>query len=778
MTREQILASALADYADQQAGGETFDVEAFCKLHPELAEELRRSIREFAELDGVAESSRGGLPERLSGFRILGEIGAGGMGRVLLAEDEALDRKVAIKMLSPRLTGDASLRARFMHEARAMARLAHPWIARIYSLGPAEEPPHFVMEHVEGVTLTEAARPLNVRQKAELMRKVATAADFLHQHRIVHRDLKPGNILVGPDLEPKLLDFGLAREAGGEGGLTHAGEMLGTPDYFSPEQACAEGEVGFRSDVFSLGIIFYEMLTGARPFEAATLGEQLRRTCEEDPVLPRRLDSKIPGELQNICMKALEKRAEDRYGSAREMAADLERFLAGEPVLAAPSSYSRMMAGRIGQHLAEIEAWRRDRLLSLGEWDSLRKAYGRLAEREDAWIMEARRLSVQQVSLYSGAWVLVIGAVLLALFEYRTLRGWGLVAAVTAAVAPTGWFGIRCWRSEQKRIGMALLLAFCLMLPAGLVIGMQQLGLFTAATRGRDTLELFSKLPSFARTTNAQMWWALAAALPAYYWLRRFTASSVFSLVFAFMAAQLCAVTLLRMGLLEWIETDPGRPYFALIPCAALFLGAAIAMERLGYPGDSRYFYPIAVGFTWVSLTGVVTFHEPYAAWLKANLPWTRGQLEYLFIGNAGIYFVLQAVCDRFGSVQLRTVAKAFRFIIPGHVMTSLLLLGLTATSEWKARPTDLSLRFEARAFEVLLPVVACAFVFGSISKQMKNFFATGLLFLAIGVIRLQQNLFEGHAWWPLALLAAGLALTLAASRYTRLKLHFSRLKH
>jgi hypothetical protein len=555
----------------------------------------------------------------------------------------------------------------------------------------------------------------------------------------------------------------LAREAGGQGELTRAGEVLGTPGYFSPEQARGEAEVGFRSDVFALGILLYELLTGTRP-------------NEEEPVLPRRLDPKIPGDLQNVCMKALEKQAADRYASAREMAADLERFLAGEPVTAAPLSYSRMMAGRIGQHLAEIEGWRRDRLLSLGEWDSLRKAYSRLAEREDAWIMEARRLSIQQVSLYLGAWVLVIGAVLLALFEYRTLRGWGLVLAAAGAVIPTAWFGIRRWRSDQKRVGVALLLAFCLMLPAALVIGMQQFGLLTAATRGKETLELFSKLPSFARITNAQMWWALLLALPAYAWLRRFTSSSVFSLVFAFMAAQLCLATLLRMGLVEWIDTDPGRPYFALIPCAALFLAAAIAVERLGYPADSRYFYPIAVAFTWVSLTGVVTFHEPYAEWLKTNLPWTRGRLEYLFLVNAGIYFVLQAVCDRFPSPQLRAVGKAFRFIIPGHVMTSLLLLGLAATSEWKLRPADLSMRFEARVFEVLLPVVACAFVFGSISKQMKNFFASGLLFLAIGVIRLQQNLFEGHAWWPIALLAAGLALTLAASRYTRMKLLFARL--
>ena len=150
------------------------------------------------------------MPERLSGHKIVSEIGAGGMGRVLLAMDEALGRKVAIKTLAPRYAGDAGLRARFMDEARAMARVNHPNVARIYSLGPADEPAHFVMEYLAGTPLTKAAARLDFREKAELFAKVALAAHFLHEQGIVHRDLKPANILVDADLEPKLLDFGLA----------------------------------------------------------------------------------------------------------------------------------------------------------------------------------------------------------------------------------------------------------------------------------------------------------------------------------------------------------------------------------------------------------------------------------------------------------------------------------------------------------------------------------------------------------------------------------------
>jgi hypothetical protein len=307
------------------------------------------------------------------------------------------------------------------------------------------------------------------------------------------------------------------------------------------------------------------------------------------------------------------------------------------------------------------------------------------------------------------------------------------------------------------------------------LVAMGEWGIFAGFTRGREQLELFSRLGSSKPTTNAQLWWALLLALPAYYCLRRFTRSSVFSLVFAAASALLCLATLLRMGMLEWLDKDPGRFYLWLIPCASLFMAAGFWLERRRQSDDSRYFYPFAVAFTWVALTGVASFHDPYARWLQSVAPWTRGQVEYLFILNAGIYLALDRICDWLASPQLRVAGRAFRFVIPGHVLTSLLLLGLAASERWQQTPANSALRTEARVFECLLPAAACCFVFGSIPKQMKNFFATGLFFLAVGAVRLQYDLFEDRAAWPLALLASGIALMLGAANYAPLKLAMSR---
>lgn len=741
--REQSLADAFADLLDRRSTAHP----------PELAGELAA----LSEIDRVLEPAPP-LPGRLSGHTIVGEIGAGGMGRVLLAVDEALGRKVAIKTLAPRYAGDAGLRARFMDEARAMARVNHPHVARIYSLGPAEEPPHFVMEYLAGAPLTAAAARLDFREKAELMAKVALAAHFLHDQGIVHRDLKPANILVDADLEPKLLDFGLALDLAGEEHRASLGQVAGTPEYLSPEQAAAR-PLDARSDVFSLGAILYELLTGAPPFHGDTVSDLLRAIREEEPSLPRRRAPGVPRDLQNICLKALEKDPAGRYASAREMADDLRRFLAGETVLAEPAAYARLIAGKVGQHLRDLESWRHDQVVSEAEYDGIRKRYERLIEREDAWIMEARRLTLPQVTLYLGAWVLAVGAAFLTFFSYPALAGAPAIAAAWAAAIPSAWLGIRHWNRGNSRVAIGFLLAFCLVTPIAALATTQEARIFTAVTQGQLRLEIFHRLDFAKQATNAQLWWSLLAALPVCWLLRRFTRAPVFSLMFATYAALLCLATLLRMGMLDWLDHDPGRFYFHLLPCALLFLTAGFTFERRRLADDSRYFYPFAVAFTWAALSGVAAFHEPYARWLNSVLPWTRGQVEYLFIANAAIYFSLDRLCRLQSSPQLRLVGHAFRFVIPGHVMTSLFLLGLDAQSH-----------AEARAFEWTLPAVACVFVFASIPRQMKNFFASGLLFLAIGVYRLQQQVFPGRAFWPVALLAAGLALMLIAGNYAPLK--------
>ena len=749
--REQSLADALADLLDRRAARST--------AHPpELAPELAA----LSEIDRVLEPAAP-LPDRLSGHKIIDQIGAGGMGRVLLAMDEALGRKVAIKTLAPRYAGDAGLRARFMDEARAMARLNHPHVARIYSLGSAEEPPHFVMEYLAGAPLTIAAARLDFRGKAELLAKVALATHFLHDQGIVHRDLKPANILVDADLEPKLLDFGLALDLSGEENSATLRQVAGTPEYLSPEQAAGR-PLDARSDVFSLGAILYELLTGAPPFRGDTVSDLLRSIREDEPALPRRRAPGVPRDLQNICLKAIEKDPAARYASAREMAGDLHRFLAGEAVLAEPAAYARLIAGKVGQHLRDLESWRHDQIVSEAEYDGIRKRYERLIEREDAWIMEARRLTLPQVTLYLGAWVLAVGATFLTLFSYPALAGAPAIAAAWAAAIPSAWLGIRNWNRGNSRVAIAFLLAFCLVAPIAALATTQEVRIFTSVTRGQLRLELFHRLEFAKQATNAQLWWALLAALPVCWWLRRFTRAPVFSLMFATYAALLCLASLLRMGMLDWLDHDPGRFYFHLLPCALLFLIAGFTFERTRRPDDSRYFYPFAVAFTWAALSGVAAFHEPYAKWLNSAAPWTRGQVEYLFIVNAAIYFALDRLCRLQSSPQLRTVGHAFRFVIPGHVMTSLLLLGMDAQS-----------RAEARVFEWLLPAVACVFVFASIPRQMKNFFASGLLFFAIGVYRLQQQVFPGRAFWPIMLLAGGLALMLIAGNYAPLRVTLAR---
>src|ERR1019366_4273254 len=213
--------------------------------------------------------------------------------------------------------------------------------------------------------------------------------------------------------------------------------------------------------------------------------------------------------------------------------------------------------------------------------------------------------------------------------------------------------GIRMWKRGHHRVAIAHLLALCMVLPVCVLVTVEEAHFFTGITQGLVRLELFHRLQFAKQATNAQLWWSLLAGLPVCWWLRRFTRAPVFSLMFATMAAMLCIATLLRMGLLDWLDNDPGRFYFHLLPCAVLFLAAGAGFERRGMTGDSRYFYPFAVFFTWAALSGVALFHKPYAEWLNATAPWTRGQVEYLFILNAGIYLVLDRLCEQTSSTQM-----------------------------------------------------------------------------------------------------------------------------
>jgi serine/threonine protein kinase len=269
------------------------------------------------------------------GYEILGELGRGGMGVVYKARQVGLNRLVALKMiLAGGYAGEAEL-ARFKTEGEAIARLRHANIVAVHEAGEHDGKPFFSLEFCEGGSLDRKLNgvPLPPREAAKLVQTLAVAMQAAHEANLIHRDLKPANVLLTPEGTPKITDFGLAKKLG-EQGRTQTGAVMGTPSYMAPEQAQGHKDVGPPADVYALGAILYECLTGRPPFRAATSLDTILQVVSEEPVPPRVLQKRLPRDLERVVLKCLAKKPGDRFTSARELAADLERFQQGEPVQA------------------------------------------------------------------------------------------------------------------------------------------------------------------------------------------------------------------------------------------------------------------------------------------------------------------------------------------------------------------------------------------------------------------------------------------------------------
>jgi tRNA A-37 threonylcarbamoyl transferase component Bud32 len=370
-TREDRLNNILAAYLEAERTGPAPDRDALLAQYPDLTEDLRSFFRDRDRFVRLAEplhpsvhpanaetqppgqeavvDAKLGKIRYVGDYELLQEIARGGMGVVFKARQVSLNRIVALKMILAGELASVADVTRFRAEAEAAANLDHPNILPIYEVGEHEGQQYFSMKLVEGGSLAAAAgaqRPVASKEAARVVETIARAVHFAHQRGILHRDLKPGNILLsalaaGSRLDecvPYITDFGLAKRIKGDSGLTQSGAIVGTPSYMAPEQARADKVLTTAVDVYALGAILYELLTGRPPFRAESPLDTILQVVEKEPEAPSRLQPRVPRDLETICLKCLCKEPGKRYASAQELAEDLRRFQAGEPIEARPVS--------------------------------------------------------------------------------------------------------------------------------------------------------------------------------------------------------------------------------------------------------------------------------------------------------------------------------------------------------------------------------------------------------------------------------------------------------
>ena len=328
----------------REESGEAPTIEEYQHRFPQLADALGiqweiDALLSSKEPEITVDDAKPALVKRIGRYEVLSELGRGAMGVVFLAWDPQLKRKIAIKRLRTGADSFAEEAARISTEAEAVAQLQHPSIVQIFDVGEAEELPYLAMEFCSGGTLAKRldGKPISPRLAAELIRKICEGVAAAHQRRIIHRDLKPKNVLLEREGEwmPKVSDFGLAKLLDNDSTATATGSILGSPAYMAPEQAFGDGKrVGPPADIYSLGAILYECLTGRPPFLGVSIADTLEQVRQREPVRVRQLEPHVPLDLETITHKCLRKDPLQRYVTVDQLQEDLSRYLQRRPILA------------------------------------------------------------------------------------------------------------------------------------------------------------------------------------------------------------------------------------------------------------------------------------------------------------------------------------------------------------------------------------------------------------------------------------------------------------
>ncbi len=630
-------------------------------------------------------------PPKLPGFRMEGRLGRGSLGIVYAAHDEKLNRPVAIKVLHRR--ADPEVRNRILSEARHIAALSDPAIVTIYSVLDETDPPAIVMERVEGFPLDRASAELNFGQKARLLREVARGLSVAHEHGILHRDLKPENVMVSPDLRPRILDFGLAVA------LEHPKEAAkgfeGTPLYASPEQA--RGEVLTpASDVFSFGSVMFRVLAGRPAYARHTAAAVLEAIATTPPPFLRDAAVGVPEDLQAICLACLAMTPGDRP-SARDVAIELGRYLAGEPTRLKPKLYNDMLRRNISEYSHHARAWESQRIISREECDSLEIVHRRLLADEDYWLVDARKITLLQTVLSSGVWLGVVATVLtvgMLRAELGAPWRWFLPASFTLALMVAG----QAARRLREPLAAANFLAGAVLTVAPSVLALvAETGLLSSAPE--KVVQLFP-----GTFTNSQVFVAslaaLAVSLVAFRNLRMTG--------FAWTTAILTVSSYLSFLLLfNWLDQKPEVQALWCLPLMLLEF-AGLKFER---KGRVRWTMPYRAAAL-VALVGsldVIAYNGPTLQMLgvtaRMSPYFDQDRLRaFSVVLNGFLFLTLTLLTEKSSSLDQRRAGKWLEFLALIHILTALFANALSHRTDPLARVDVACYLSAAVLFLVLAP--------------------------------------------------------------------------
>lgn len=665
-------------------------------------------------------------------YRLERLAGIGGMGHVFEAVDTRLNRRVAVKFIST--ATDGSLHDSLMLEARAMAGLDHPNLCRVLEAVIDTTDPFIVMDWVEGVDLRSAARSLDLIQRIALFVRIVEAVSSMHDEGLTHRDLKPGNILLNRRGEPVIVDFGLA-------GHTAKGDLKsgGTPGHAAPEQFNEPPSISPRCDVYSLGVILFELLTLRTPFSAATHVELLKHQRTADPPVPETIVPDLPAGLQRICLQALERDPALRYADARELLEDLRRHLRGETVLARPSMLAARFEAQIEEQLDRARHWESQGLITREESRRLYRQLTSLLRPDSPWIIDSRKLTTSQVGLYLGGWMTLLAITVGMWFSWDDLSPTLHIAIPSAVTALLLGLGIVLHINNMKRYALGFLLTSSVTIPAVVWVILRETGALGRIPDNARQAEIFADPPQgFA---NVQLL-VISGAWAAVSLLLRFaTRSGAFSFTFC-IAAVFCWLFLYATqgGFARPITDESFAQLgmrFAMFGGTLCAIGLALSKQEetiarsVGRQNLRRHdSWPIlttgtvsmVVGLTCAAWYNPEIYRFPQIfAGTDASMTALRSQS---FIANGFVFAALAAAFGKRWSPARDWLGSALRWIIPSHFLGSLLAMERSELGGiW------LGWLLALGAFSIIM-------CFVSVLKQWKPFLINGLIYFAIAYVR------------------------------------------